>query len=245
MNTPRDSVMSLDIHALSGAYAVDGVDDIERAQFERHLSGCASCRAEVDGLRETATMMAETCLQSAPVTLRARVLTAAATTRPLPPVVSGGLARHPRRRVATLVAAAAAALIALGGAGASVWHPWDQSRPGLSAAQSVANASDAQRFEHALSSTDGKVTVIRSKSLNEAIISTEGLPRLTEDQVYELWLLHDGRKVQAGLIDGDATNVILDGDPAHASGAAITIERAGGSEVPQGSLVAQIDFAQA
>ena len=30
-----------EIHALSGAYAVDALDDIERAQFERHLATCA------------------------------------------------------------------------------------------------------------------------------------------------------------------------------------------------------------
>jgi anti-sigma factor RsiW len=36
-----------DIHALSGAYAVDAVDDIERASFERHLASCPTCRAEV------------------------------------------------------------------------------------------------------------------------------------------------------------------------------------------------------
>ncbi|MBU2075761.1 MAG: zf-HC2 domain-containing protein, partial [Actinobacteria bacterium] len=41
-----------DVHALSGAYAVDALDDIERAQFERHLVECAECRAEVDSLRE-------------------------------------------------------------------------------------------------------------------------------------------------------------------------------------------------
>ena len=43
MNTPE----SADIHALSGAYAVDAVDDIERAEFERHLATCADCREEV------------------------------------------------------------------------------------------------------------------------------------------------------------------------------------------------------
>ena len=36
-----------EIHALSGAYAVNALDDIERAQFERHLAECAECRAEV------------------------------------------------------------------------------------------------------------------------------------------------------------------------------------------------------
>ena len=32
-----DTGTSADIHALSGAYAVDAVDDLERARFERHL----------------------------------------------------------------------------------------------------------------------------------------------------------------------------------------------------------------
>ena len=48
-----------DIHALSGAYAVDALDDIERAQFERHLAECAECRAEVDSLREAGGLLAE------------------------------------------------------------------------------------------------------------------------------------------------------------------------------------------
>ena len=49
-----------DIHALSGAYAVDALDDDERAQFEAHLAGCPSCRSEVDSLREAAALLAET-----------------------------------------------------------------------------------------------------------------------------------------------------------------------------------------
>ena len=53
MTTPND------IHALSGAYAVDALDDIERAGFERHLAECADCRAEVASLRETAALLAE------------------------------------------------------------------------------------------------------------------------------------------------------------------------------------------
>ena len=33
-----------DIHALVGAYAVDALDDVERAAFERHLAECAACQ---------------------------------------------------------------------------------------------------------------------------------------------------------------------------------------------------------
>ncbi len=40
-----------DVHALSGAYAVDALDDLERAHFERHLADCADCQAEVASLQ--------------------------------------------------------------------------------------------------------------------------------------------------------------------------------------------------
>ena len=33
-----------DLHLLSGAYAVDALDDLERARFEAHLRTCADCR---------------------------------------------------------------------------------------------------------------------------------------------------------------------------------------------------------
>ena len=32
-----------DIHTLSGAYALDAVDDIERVAFARHLTECPAC----------------------------------------------------------------------------------------------------------------------------------------------------------------------------------------------------------
>ena len=48
-----------DIHTLSGAYALDALLDLERAEFERHLSACDACRAEVASLREAASHLAE------------------------------------------------------------------------------------------------------------------------------------------------------------------------------------------
>ena len=46
--------MNADIHGLSGAYAVDALDDVERAEFERHLAQCPECQAEVESLRAAA-----------------------------------------------------------------------------------------------------------------------------------------------------------------------------------------------
>jgi len=113
-----------DIHALSGAYAVDALDDIERAQFERHLADCPACTAEVRSLREAAALLAETTATAPSEGLRDRVLSGISTVRPLPPVVpeepepSTVTASEPRRRrrvVTFLVAAAAAVAIGTGG----------------------------------------------------------------------------------------------------------------------------------
>jgi hypothetical protein len=74
-----------DIHALSGAYAVDALDDIERAQFERHLAECAECRAEVASLREAAALLAETSRLEPPAACATGCSPTSATVRPLPP----------------------------------------------------------------------------------------------------------------------------------------------------------------
>ena len=102
-----------DIHALSGAYAVDALDDIERAQFEQHLAACADCRAEVASLRETAALLAETARTTPPAALRDAVLAGITQIRPLPPrpvPVARRRASGARRRgwMPALVAAAVA-----------------------------------------------------------------------------------------------------------------------------------------
>ncbi|GAA2159790.1 putative zinc finger protein [Humibacillus xanthopallidus] len=81
--------MSDDIHALSGAYAVDALDDSERAQFERHLAGCSACQAEVASLVAAATALSSLSDMTPPPALRAKVLQGITTVRPLPPIVAG------------------------------------------------------------------------------------------------------------------------------------------------------------
>ena len=70
MNSPGNAY---EIHALSGAYAVDALDPEEKAQFEEHLGSCAACRAEVASLRETTALLAETAEADPPPALRDRL----------------------------------------------------------------------------------------------------------------------------------------------------------------------------
>ena len=107
-----------DVHALSGAYAVDALDEIERARFERHLAICEDCRTEVASLREAATLIAEDTALAPPPALRDRVLADIATVRPLAPrpadvpaVVPAVAPARARRWVALTAAAAVVAVL--------------------------------------------------------------------------------------------------------------------------------------
>ncbi|WP_131764131.1 zf-HC2 domain-containing protein [Actinomadura fibrosa] len=46
-----------DVHALAGAYALDGLPEAERGRFEDHLGECGDCAREVRGLREVAARL--------------------------------------------------------------------------------------------------------------------------------------------------------------------------------------------
>lgn len=74
-----------DVHALSGAYAVDALDEAERARFERHLATCSECETEVATLIAAATELSAMTQLTPPASLRAAVLRDIATVRPLPP----------------------------------------------------------------------------------------------------------------------------------------------------------------
>ena len=79
--------MNDDIHSLVGAYAVDAVDDAERARFEEHLATCAGCRAEVESLHGAAAHLAASTDTAPPASLKASLLRDIRSVRPLPPVV--------------------------------------------------------------------------------------------------------------------------------------------------------------
>lgn len=229
-----------EIHALSGAYAVDALDEHERAQFERHLAECAECRAEVDSLRDAASSLAETTEVAPPAHLRADVLSAIKTVRPLPPLPrhdDGQHAGRGRRFRGLLVAAAAVAVV---GTGTLVTQPWED-QP--STFDQVLAASDVDTASVPMNG--GKVTVYRSESVGRAALKADDMPAPPEGKVYELWLQVDGEMVPAGLIDASGDQeFVLTGDASEATAAGITVEPDGGSPQPTTTPIALFDLTQ-
>ncbi|WP_436700810.1 anti-sigma factor [Nocardioides sp. BYT-33-1] len=255
--TDHDQTPGWDVHALSGAYAVDALDADERAAFEAHLAHCAECRAEVDGLRETASTLGVSEVAAPPDALRDRVLEGISQIRPLPPLsttASGGtpvdLAAARRRRRpfrsgrAGHLFLVAAVLVLVAAAGTVLLRPWaDDSDgpdgPGLTAAERILAAADASTVEQSF--PDGSTaSIVLSRSEGKALIRTSDMAPAPDGKVYELWLQTPaGDMVPAGLMPDDPdTTYVLDGDASEATGVGITVEPDGGSPHPTSEPVA-------
>ena len=230
-----------DIHALSGAYAVDAVDDIERASFERHLASCPTCRAEVASLREASALLADAATTTPPPELRDAVLSGITRVRPLPPVTVGGPV-HRRRWFPALVAAVVLALVGVGGA---VWQPWrDDTSVQVSVTDQVLQDPEAQQVSQTLPN-GATATVVRSPKEHRAVLVTEDLPEPPTGKVYQLWLQTPSEDmVSAGLMPAGASTALLEGDANDAVGAGVSLEPAGGSDQPT-EVVALFDFGAA
>ena len=254
--------MNESLHALSGAYVVDALDDDERETFEQHLPGCLDCQREVASLREATALLADDAALTPPPELRASVLAGITKIRPLPPetgarslpgqdeqatAMATVLPLRPRRRrIATLVAAAAAVVAVV--AGVSL-HPWQDTNPPvaqLSMADQVLAASDAQHFS--LNFNDGSsASVVRSPSEGHAVLLTRGMAAPPAGKTFELWLRNRaGVMKPAGLMtSGGDHKVLLKGSSNQATGVGITVEPRGGSDTPSSAPIAMFELGKA
>lgn len=262
--------MTESLHALSGAYVVDGLGDAERELFERHLPQCADCQQEVAGLRETTALLAFASATTPPAALRSSVLAGITMIRPLPPQVDRRHVRpvddqvvrtpvapaqvppvvplrrrvpRPSFRVNRLVAAAAAVLVLAGGA--TVWQTAreDTSTNQLSAADAVLAASDARNVS--IDFKDGSsATVVRSLSRGQAVLLTQDMPLPPKGKAFQVWLRDEqGRMTPAGTMKRQADNkILLRGNAVRATGVGITVEPKSGSKAPTSEPIAMFEL---
>ncbi|MET8677386.1 anti-sigma factor [Streptomyces sp. NPDC004647] len=245
-----------DLHTMTGAYALHALPDGERAEFERHLSGCAPCAQEVRELTATAERLGLAVSLVPPPEMKERVLRRAATVRQEPPMI----ARHSRRgaagvrrgRFLSRFALAACMAAAAGLGGATVWqyqaaqdarHEAGRAEQRAEALARVLAAPDAK-------ATTGKLTggatgtVVVSHNEDKAAFLASGLPPLHGGKVYQLWFDDGGTMRSAGLMDRKAAtgSALLEGSVGHAAGVGITVEPAGGSEQPTTEPLALMQF---
>lgn len=196
-----------DLHALSGAYAVNAIDDeAERDRFERHMRRCPQCAAEVRGLTETTTTLAFGTSQPPPRDLRDRVLTAISRTRQLPPIVDHRklraehwwTGRLPLLSYSLAMVSVGAAIVLLIGL-INAQHQLDAARARNAALAAVVSAPDSHAVTQA-TSAGGRATLVYSLHKHAMVFTAHGLPRPPPGKVYQLWFIGPPTVRSAGLL---------------------------------------------
>lgn len=243
--------MNADVHTLTGAYALDALDDDEeRAEFERHLVDCPDCAREVAELRSTANRLGLAVAERPPDVVRLRVLDEIRRTPQEAPGTVIPLARRARRRgvprwVTTVTAAAAVVALALAGT-FGVFAVRAQHELGETQEQLAAAAADYAPVARVLGQPDarsvtatatggGNGTVVTSRRLDEAVFLAFHLPAAQPGRTYQAWAIGPSGAKSLGLLvaaGADSTAPVVLGSLGGVRNVGVTVEPAGGSRQP-------------
>jgi hypothetical protein len=236
--------MTAEIHTLVGAYALDAVDDLERAAFDRHLRDCAACRAELADFRETLARLAGSTGLVLPASFKERVLAEAATTRQVAPPVKARLRRSGSLRLR--LTAAAAAVVAAATAGTAVFVVQedrvrqDQSLVSTSSRmRTVFLAPDLVVREEPLT-TGGHITVAMSRLQNAGVILLAVPAAPAGGRVIEAWAIGERGPAAAGTGRTSVSHIVENLSAVFA--VAVTIEPAPGGARPTGHRIGRVEL---
>jgi anti-sigma-K factor RskA len=237
-----------DPHIAIGAYALDALDDDERRLFEAHLAECDTCRAEIGGLTATAARLGAAVATTAPAGLRQRVMSEAARTRQVPPVVELAQRRAARawyRRPAGIAAALLLVVsVALGSLAISENRRADRAETLAGRITAVTTDPSRQEAQQPVSS-GGTGTLISAGG--RAVFSATGLRALPAGRTYQLWIIDASGARSVGVLGRAAGGRLAQFVPGVKLQDTIgmTVEPKGGSTAPTTDPVVAIPIRSA
>jgi anti-sigma-K factor RskA len=245
--------VNADVHTLTGAYALDALEDTERDEFERHLVECPECSREVTELRLTANRLGAAVSEQPSDLLRQRVLAEISRVRQDPPPGPRLVAARANQRFRganrwamgiTSVAAAIALALAgtFGVAALRAQHELGDARAALSAAAAryapvgqVLSEPDAQTVT-ASGPSGGNGTVMMSRKLNKGIFLAFNMPPTPANRTYQAWAIGaagDARSLGVLMsTGGTSTAPVVMNTLGGTAKVGVTVEPAGGSKQP-------------
>ena len=229
--------MDAETHELIAGYALDALDEADRARAKELLASSEEAREELRSLTEVAAAMATATIGPAPPSgLRDRIVDAA---RAEPQSVVSLEERRRSRLVPVLgvaAALAACAALALGLWGASVSSDRDEARAALARERAAAAVLARPTSESSLTGASGRLVVGQG---GQAVLVVSDVPPVPAGKTYQVWVIDDGRPVSGGLFaPGSGTLAIpVDGSVENGSVVAVTVEDAGGAPAPTGKPV--------
>jgi anti-sigma factor RsiW len=234
-----------DVHTLIGAYALDALDDDDRAAFDEHLAECEPCREETAGLRRTVGRLAEGSAVPPPAQLRERVLERIARTPQVRDLAPRGRVAQPLRRAGgrsrLWLAAAAVLAVTSIGSGTIAWSQYRTAQEARTTEQSLTAvlADPSARVVAARLPNGGTTRLV--VAAGRAVVAGAGLPALPQGRTYQLWIIRGRLITSAGLgpagpsADG-AWSRLVDGVRA-GDVVAVSVEPVSGSRQPTTSPV--------
>lgn len=235
-----------EVRELLGAFALDAVDDDERAEIEQYLREHPELRAEVQGYREAAAQLAGAG-DPPSSDIWQRVSQA----------IAGASISAPRlqpKRVFSWRVGIAAGFAALIGVVSLSFYL--QSRiadlertQGMDPVTAAAAAVISDPTTRIVTLTDEESATVGRVVIAEggrSFIFLEGVDPVDASHTYQLWSVADGgTAVSVGLLGADPGPVAINLGAMDGGILAVTVEAAGGATAPTGSIIAQGDIPQA
>jgi anti-sigma-K factor RskA len=221
------------------SYALGSLDSDEIRHVEQHMSGCLICRAESQAFEETVGELSFAAHTASPSTdLKDRLMQRMQTTGAQPPEPVQTPRRSWLERLLPVWGVASLGLIiALAAFGLSLWQRLD-SLEFLTAPEGM-RAIPLSATDEAPAATGFILVGVDGR--NGAVV-VDGLPPLSEDRQYQVWLIRDGQRISGAVFSTDeesygGTRIKVAGSLLEYSSVGITIEPAGGSPQPTGVKV--------
>ena len=234
--------------SLLAVHALDAIDDVEEVRrLEAHVAQCADCREELDRHRTAAAALAEGTL-GAPPSLWSRIEAGIAADETDRAEVVAIPRAAPTRWVPVAAAVALVAMTALAGFLTSARSDLAETRAELAALQQTVGEQEELIVELTRDPIERAIQLARtSEGSLEALLAGEvgeGAIVIREDghgwitdidfaaldpaKTYQLWAIHDGAVISAGVLGSDPSTVAFHVDVERLDGLVITVEEAGG-----------------
>ncbi|MFC6880636.1 anti-sigma factor [Actinomadura yumaensis] len=224
--------MTRDPHDLAGPYALDALTDTERRRFERHLPSCPTCAGQVTGFAETTARLALAAAHRPPGALRGRVMAEITRTRQTPPPLGRRLPSHRVRGLSRLAAAACLVLALISGGAALRLHGSAQDARALNRQVTAVMTAPDARTSTVRAQGTATVTLVSSRSLNKAVVTTARLRPLPSARTYQMWWLGPTVRSAGTLNPSGKPRPVVTTGLGDAQRFGLTIEPAGGSPQP-------------
>lgn len=232
---------SAELHTLTGAYAMNALDDEERREFEAHLDECPACQQEVAEFEATAAELGGSLAETPPHHLKSQVMAAISTTRQERPVPRASddetVVAFPRPRLLDRVLLPAAAILAVlvVGLAATVGNlnaRVNELETSTVRLTDIVAAPDLRTWNVNQNGTTARV--VYSPTQGQGLFLAAGLQPPPDGKIYELWLIGPDGATPAGLFRGrdGVVSHPMTGDMSAATHIGVTVEPAGGSPQP-------------